>query len=294
MIAAFRSFFEIYGPSSPWRDAAPVREELFGIERLEEHAASLAAAQRITPTPPSVLSISTRLNRNAAVLLAAYRSNAAALESGGSVAPAAEWLLDNYHIVEEQIREIRDDLPPGYYRQLPKLADGPFAGYPRVFGMAWAFVAHTDSHLDPEILRRFIIAYQRIQPLTIGELWAIAITLRIVLIENLRRLAEQIATGQRLRDEADALADRLLAPGNSRFVPDAELTERSAGPLSERFAAQLAKRLQIRIRARCRHWTGWKANFAIRASPSEMLWAMPSRGRAPPMSPSATSSPVCG
>lgn len=244
MITAFRSLFGKNGQSSPWHDAAPVRQELFGIERLEEHAASLAAAQRITPTPPVVLSLGIRLDRNAAVLLAAYRANAAALERGGAVEPAAEWLLDNYHLVEEQIREIRDDLPPGYYRQLPKLADGPFAGYPRVFGVAWAFVAHTDSHFDPEILRRFIIAYQRVQPLTIGELWAIAITLRIVLIENMRRLADQIATGQRLRDEADALADRLLDPGSSRFVPDAELAERSAGPLSERFAAQLAKRLR--------------------------------------------------
>ncbi|MFN3399586.1 MAG: glycosyl transferase, partial [Ferrovibrio sp.] len=244
MIAAFRSLFDIYGPSSPWHDTAPVREELFGLERLEEHAASLASAQRITATPPAVLSLRTRLDRNAAVLLAAYRSNAAALEGGGSVAPAAEWLLDNYHIVEEQIREIRDDLPPGYYRQLPKLAEGPFAGYPRVFGMAWAFVAHTDSHFDPEILRRFIVAYQRIQPLTIGELWAIAITLRIVLVENLRRLADQITTGQRVRAEADALADRLLAPGNSRSAFDTELAGHSSSPLSERFAAQLAKRLR--------------------------------------------------
>lgn len=244
MIAAFRSLFGIYGPASPWCDTAPVREELFGIERLEEHAASLAAAQRITATPPAVLPLGTRLNRNAVVLLAAYRSNAAALESGGSVAPAAEWLLDNYHIVEEQIREIRDDLPPGYYRQLPKLAEGPFAGYPRVFGIAWAFVAHTDSYFDPEILRRFIVAYQRIQPLTIGELWAVAITLRIVLVENLRRLADQITTGQRVRAEADMLADRLLAPGSSRSAFDAELTEHSSSPLSERFAAQLAKRLR--------------------------------------------------
>ena len=122
------------------------------------------------------------------------------------MAPAAEWLLDNFHLVEEQIREIRDDLPPGYYRQLPKLAAGPFAGYPRVFGVAWAFVAHTDSRFDPEMLRRFVRAYQRIQPLTIGELWAVAITLRIVLIENLRRLSDQIVLGRKERADADALA----------------------------------------------------------------------------------------
>lgn len=244
MTAHFSLGLGLHRMSSPWRDTNPVREELFGVERLEEHAASLASAQRITSKPPSVPSLRARLDDNASVLLAAYRANAAELESGGSVVPAAEWLLDNYHLVEEQIREIRDDLPPGYYRQLPKLASGPFAGYPRVFGLAWAFVAHADSHFDPEILCRFIAAYQRVQPLTIGELWAVAITLRIVLVENLRRLADQITAGQQARADADRLADRLLAPGGTRSIIEAELSRYGSGQLSERFAAQLAKRLR--------------------------------------------------
>lgn len=88
-------------PPLPWSDQAPVREELFGLDRLEQHAESLAAAQPVTRTPPSVLSLHTRLDDNAAVLLAAYRAGAAELESGRGVVPAAEWLLDNYHLVEE-------------------------------------------------------------------------------------------------------------------------------------------------------------------------------------------------
>ncbi len=131
MNAIFRYVRRHGAGASPWNDTAPVREEIFGVERLERHAESLAAAQSVTPTPPSVPSLYTRFNDNAAVLLAAYRASAAELEHGRSVVPAAEWLLDNYHLVQEQIREIRDDLPPGYYRQLPKLADGPFAGYPQ-------------------------------------------------------------------------------------------------------------------------------------------------------------------
>ncbi|HSS63278.1 MAG TPA: glycosyl transferase, partial [Gammaproteobacteria bacterium] len=231
-------------PLPPWNDRAPVREELFGVERLEQHAKSLAAAQPVTTRPPVVLSLHTRLNDNAAVLLAAYRASAAELESGRGVVPAAEWLLDNYHLVEDQIREIRDDLPPGYYRQLPKLAEGPFAGYPRVFGLAWAFVAHSDSHFDPDILRRFIAAYQRVHPLTIGELWAVAITLRIVLIENLRRLVDQITAEGRARADADALADRLLVSGDARSALERDISTRSSGALSETFAAHLAKRLR--------------------------------------------------
>jgi cyclic beta-1,2-glucan synthetase len=230
--------------SPPWSDTTPVREELFGVERLEQHAESLAAAQPVTTKPPAVLSLRARLNDNAVVLLAAYRASAAELESGRGVVPAAEWLLDNYHLVEEQIREIRDDLPPGYYRQLPKLAEGPFAGYPRVLGLAWAFVAHTDSHFDPAILHRFIAAYQRVQPLTIGELWAVAITLRIVLTENLRRLADQITAGRVGRADADALANRLLASGDARSALETDISKRSSGPLSNVFAAQLAKQLR--------------------------------------------------
>jgi cyclic beta-1,2-glucan synthetase len=230
--------------SSLWRDTTPVREGLFGVERLEQHAESLALAQPITTSPPKVLPLLARLDNNAEVLLTAYRASAKEVEGGRSVVPAAEWLLDNYHVVEEQIREIRDDLPTGYYRQLPKLAEGPFAGYPRVFGLAWAFVAHTDSHFDPDTFCRFIAAYQRIQPLTIGELWAVAITLRIVLIENLRRLADQITAGRQARADAASLAARHGASQGDRIVFEAEIAARPAGPLSERFAAELAKQLR--------------------------------------------------
>ena len=126
-----------------------IRAELFVIERLEQHAESLAAAQRVTKKGGGNRRLPKRLHDNGRVLLKAYRAIAAAIREERSITPAAEWLVDNFHVVEDQIREIRDDLPRGFYRQLPKLADGPLAGYPRVFGIAWAFVAHTDSRSNP-------------------------------------------------------------------------------------------------------------------------------------------------
>ena len=84
-------------PSSPWTNAVPVREELFGIERLEQHAESLAAAQKVTSKPQVVLSLHKRLRVNAAVLLSAYRASAAEQENNRDIVNAAEWLLDNYH-----------------------------------------------------------------------------------------------------------------------------------------------------------------------------------------------------
>src|SRR6202022_1214934 len=197
-------------PASPWDNDEILRAELFSSERPEQHAASLAAAQSVTRRRSAHRSLDVRLKDNESVLLAAYRAIGAAVGEGRPITPAAEWLRDNYPLVEEQIREIREDLPPGFYRQLPKLADGPFAGYPRVFGVAWALIAHSDSRFDPDSLRLFVRAYQRVQPLTIGELWAVAITLRIVLVENLRRAAARIVSSRAARQEADAMADRLL------------------------------------------------------------------------------------
>src|SRR5580698_8707738 len=193
----------------------PIRAELFSLERLEEHAESLAAAQAVTGRSDEGIPLLPRVVENGRVLVEYYRATAQAISREQAITPAAEWLVDNFYIVEEQLREIRDDLPPGFYRKLPKLSAGPLEGYPRVYGVAWAYVAHTDSRFDPEILRRFIAAYQRIQPLTIGELWAMAITLRVVLVENLRRIAERIVRSRAARAAADELADRLLRPGQS-------------------------------------------------------------------------------
>jgi cyclic beta-1,2-glucan glucanotransferase len=144
-----------------------------------------------------------------------------AIQREQTITLAAEWLIDSFYIVKEQLHEIRDDLPPGFYGKLSKLASGYLEGYPRVFGVAWAFVAHTDSRFEPELLRRFVKAYQRLQPLTIGELWAVAITLRAVLVENLRRVAEIIVRARRSRKDAALLADGLLGTGGQHVIAQA-------------------------------------------------------------------------
>ena len=238
----------------PWHDKTVIRADLFGTERLEHHAISLAKAQPVADHALRVVPLSKRVQDNATVLLSAYRSCTRALQAGQTVSPATEWLLDNYHMVERQLQQIARDLPPGYYRQLPKLATGPFAGYPRVLGIVWAYVAHTDSLLNGPVFARFVRAYQTVDPLTIGELWALAITLRIVLIENMRRLAEQIITAQGIRLAADDLVDRVLiretaeAASSSfdpRFRALADATEALRGePIPEIMAARIAQRLR--------------------------------------------------
>jgi cyclic beta-1,2-glucan synthetase len=240
-----RRALDVVSAGFPLETDEPIRAELFSIERLEQHAESLAKAQRVTTKRGAGRGLAQRLRENERILLAAYRATAKATREERAITPAAEWLIDNFYVAQEQIREVREDLPHGFYRALPKLAEGRLTGYPRVFGVAWAFIAHTDSRFDPEMLCRFVQAYQRVQPLTIGELWAVAITLRIVLVENLRRAAERIVSERAARQAANALADQLLDPGSIETeAPEIALRRFNRRPVPRAFAVQLVQRLR--------------------------------------------------
>ena len=220
----------------------PIRGELLSPERLEELAGSIAG-QRTLAEGETGRPLSPRLRDSGRVLLHCYRAIAAVIREEGAITPAAEWLVDNFHIVDEVVREVREDLPHGFYRQLPKLAEGPLHGYPRVLGLAWAFVAHTDSRFEPETLQRVVRGFQRVRPLTIGELWAVPIALRVVLVENLRRLAEQIVEGRTARHDGDALANELLGLGGRPARPLAfQGFEAAALPIA--FTVKLVQRLR--------------------------------------------------
>ncbi|MGZ5059465.1 MAG: GH36-type glycosyl hydrolase domain-containing protein, partial [Methylobacter sp.] len=223
--------------ADPGGEEEPIRFELFSDERLAQHAASLAKEQKARIIPEG-LKLMPRVRENSRVLFEAYKAIIKAAKEQRAITPAAEWVLDNFHVIEEQINDINVYLPEKFYRQLPKLINGFLAGYPRVYGIAWALVAHTDSRFSPEQLTLFIRAYQEIQPLSIGELWAIPITLRIVMIENLRRLALKVMrsqVGRRLADELVDQADRFDLTTQTGVLPDS--------PFRQAFAVQLVQRL---------------------------------------------------
>lgn len=188
-----------------------IRGEIFSAERLERYALYLAAELKVTPAPRERRTLLPRLEQNSARLADAYRLLTMAVRERRAIPPAGEWLIDNYHVIEDQIREIREDLPEEYYRELPKLASGALAGYPRVYAIALTLVAHLDSFLDVQAIERFVRAFQTVAPLSIGELWAIAISLRIALVENLRRLSVHVVHIYETKRTADDIAERMLA-----------------------------------------------------------------------------------
>ncbi len=194
-------------PRRPFDDEPPLRAELFSIDQMEQHGVRLASAHRLMPgrVPDQLLS---RLAVNEGVLVETCDRQTAAVAAGHRITPAGEWLLDNFYLVEEQIRTARRHLPKGYSRELPALAEGASAGLPRVYDIALETIAHGDGRVDPGSLSRFVAAYQSVAPLRLGELWAIPIMLRLALIENLRRVAVRIASGRADRDLAVVWANK--------------------------------------------------------------------------------------
>src|SRR5580765_2464971 len=198
-------FFRPLWHAKPPLSEKPFRDELLSVERLEERALALAASFTLDPAPRRrARNIFPRFDDNARVLAAAYRSLADDVRTGQFVTGAAEWLLDNFHLVASEIRDIHRHLPASYYRQLPTIASREQAGHTRIYAMAVELLRHSDSRIDRQQLLVFVNSYQRVAPLTIGELWAWPSMLKLALIENLRRLASQTLESRRARLAADA------------------------------------------------------------------------------------------
>lgn len=177
----------------------PVRSMLFGQARFEQHGRSLAQAQAIQGTAGAG-QFFPRLDDNVAMLQQARRLIEKRHRDFRHLGAAGKWLLDNAALIDEQTHQVRRGLPRGFFRLLPRLRDEPLAGLPRIYGVAWAWVAHTDGGFDTELLKAYLRAYQEERALSLAELWALPTTLRVVLVENLRRLAERFATLQAARD----------------------------------------------------------------------------------------------
>jgi cyclic beta-1,2-glucan synthetase len=225
----------------------PIRAELFSADRLEQYAESLIASLPVSEEGAPTYDLAGRAGRNGRTLLDCYGAVAEAARERRTITPAAEWVLDNFHVFDEQLKSIRRDYTPRFASPLPILADGPLRGYPRVYALMWAFVAHTDSRLDVNVLRRFIQAAQRSRVLTMRELWAVPLTLRCVLIENLARLAQRIVESQLGRRQADELADELQAdPSPGELELEAALRQVTERSRARAFAVQLVQRLRYR------------------------------------------------
>ncbi len=222
----------------------PLRAELFNVEQLARHARTLAANHQVV-TRQGSNSLLARLTQNEDILRTFNRATLG-VKPGRRIMPAAEWLLDNFYLIEEQIQMAKRHLPRGYSRELPRLLNGPSAGLPRVYDIVLELISHVDAQIDAEPLSAFIAAYQTVHSLKLGELWAIPIMLRLGLIENLQRVTSRLIVARADRDLADLWMNRLQEMAEkdpSHLVIVVADMAKSDLALSSSFVAEFCQRL---------------------------------------------------
>ncbi|KFZ44090.1 hypothetical protein KD27_08610, partial [Smithella sp. D17] len=223
-----------------------LRSELFSAKQLQQHGKAIAGAHKLSPGRTSN-QLLTRMADNENVLSDVRNLLTTAVKDNHRITPAEEWFLDNFYLIEEQIRTARRHLPKVYSRELPHLVNSPSAGLPRVYDIALEMISHGDGRVDSKALSLFVSAYQTVTVLKLGELWAIPIMLRLALIENIRRIAVRISTDRKHRNKADFWANRMTAIAEkdpkSLFLEIADMA-RSDPPMVGAFVAEITRRLQ--------------------------------------------------
>ncbi|MER8646523.1 glucoamylase family protein [Mesorhizobium sp. M1252] len=189
----------------------PIRSNFLPEERLRALGESLAKGDIKDLFGLTQFDFQARIRDSAKKILEVYRSTNAAQAKGETITPAAQWLLDNNYLVEETIFQVKRDLPRRFYRQLPTLEVADRAAVPRALALAWSYVAHSDSSVSATMFKSIVEGFQSVEPLKIGELWALPSLLRFVLIENLRRIAVRVDRTRQMRHIANEVADRVLA-----------------------------------------------------------------------------------
>ncbi len=223
-------------------------ENLFKPAHLAEHARRLARTQTADAGGTRGRPLRPLLREGLDDLAAAYRAWAAAGNAGETITPAAEWLLDNYHVVRDQLRDAEEVLPRAYYRVLPKLTSGPYQGLPRVYEIAETLAGLTDNAADEGHLAAFVSGFQEVELLTLAELWALPILLRVVLAQRVATLAGPMREALADRHAAAVWAQRIA---EARQTDDGGITEVLAGvgreqsPLSGSFALAFATAVQM-------------------------------------------------
>jgi cellobiose phosphorylase len=210
-----------------------MRDASLSSEELEGHAKRIAIEHAVSIKKRSLKSPIVRMNENYKFILNVYQDLNEDLQKKASVPPASEWLLDNFYIIEKQVKGMRRDLKKSDYNRLPILKSGLFKGQIRIFAVAVELVAHTDGQIDEKILTDYLKAYQSHAVLFDREIVALPMMMTLALIENIRVLCEEIKNTQNQWHKADKIFAKWLENEDDDTKKTIKLFEDSLQSLDE-------------------------------------------------------------
>ena len=245
LIFNMRDFFQTNSKLS-YLNEEPLRAELFSSDQMERFGKTLAKTHKIS-TKPAHDHLLKRLANNEVILQEVRKLLTESIKRKYQIPPAAEWLIDNFYLIEENIKSAKTHFPKGYSEDLPQLSNSASAGLTRIYDIVLQIISHSDGRVDIESLSAFIRSYQSVTNLQLGELWAIPIMLRLALIENLRRVSARVAIDRLDVNLADYWARQMIEtaekePKNMILVI-ADMA-RSNPPMMSAFVSELTRQLR--------------------------------------------------
>ena len=191
-------------------------------EELVEHGKKVAIEHSVSKKQNFLNWPVPRMNENYAYIKSVYKDLNDDVQKKGTVPPAAEWLLDNFYIIEDLVKGLRRDITKKNYFKLPKIVTGPLKGHARIYAVAEELVDHTNGQIDEKILAVYLKGYQSHNILYDREIWALPMVIRLVMLETIRYLCETIKKTYTQWHRADQFYEEWLTyeSANSERVSD--------------------------------------------------------------------------
>ncbi|SMO63466.1 GH36-type glycosyl hydrolase domain-containing protein [Fodinibius sediminis] len=181
----------------------------YNKQQLEKEIQNLVGGHESTLSSKPIESIDPLLEISKEILTKAYRELARAAKENRELSTAAEWLIDNFYIIQEQIVQIKEDLPSSYYKKLPRLTEGEYRGFPRIYELIQVLATVSDNVIDRDNATIAVQAYQELHTLKIGELWGVPIMIRLVLLVRLTERVNDLIEQRAVRERVNRLLETI-------------------------------------------------------------------------------------
>ena len=192
-------------------------------QQLEKHLQKIASNHNLVNKSSKETYPIPHLIENYETIKIVYNLLNSHVKQGISTHPAGEWLLDNFYIIEETVKQIQKELTLKKYTNFLGIANGRYKGFARIYVVAAEIIAYTDNRIEKENLEEYLMSYQTKKTLSMEEIWNIGIFLQIAIIENIREICEKIYSSQIQKIKAENIVKKLI--DNTNIEEKGEKTE---------------------------------------------------------------------
>ena len=216
-------------------------------EQLQSYMEKIAVSYEISPTSDIKTYPINRLQENFKFIQKTYNILNEHIKRKISIHPAGEWLLDNFYIIEETVKNITNTLSEKKYKKFQGISNGTYKGFARIYVLATEIVAYTDNKIDDEVLNSSLLAYKRKKSLSMEEIWNLRVFLDLAIIENIRGICEKIYISQIQKYKVEEIVERLIEKKDSahqeykKIKENTKLYQNSSYPFIEYMSYKLKK-----------------------------------------------------